>query len=335
MKLKNTIYPLFAYFLIFVSCQHNPLDVDLEKKNIDIQQFDLDSVYLKSSLLEAKVAHAEMVKILGPIYLYDIGLNVKQNIDSLFHLGIKQFYQNEYILSLENEKKNLKPELDVELNKLSSAFAYLKHHFESIKIPKKIVFINQMFGETQVDDSIISVGLEKYLPPDSPTIKQIPSDQLHDWQKKQMDISFLARDLVLKWIQVHLFKEMNENLAQHLVQAGKILYVLNASFPKASDAFILRYNSDQYRWAKSNEAMFWDFLVKEEMLFKDNMRDKANFLNEGPYTIGLPEESPDRMGQYIGFIMVKQYMQNNKNLSLPALLKINFNKILQAYKIGK
>jgi hypothetical protein len=74
-------------------------------------------------------------------------------------------------------------------------------------------------------------------------------------------------------------------------------------------------------------------LVKEQLLFKNNDRDKANFLNEGPQTIGLPEASPDRMGQFLGFQMVFGYMTKNKAVSLPELLKIDYNKILQTYEI--
>ena len=55
-------------------------------------------------------------------------------------------------------------------------------------------------------------------------------------------------------------------------------------------------------------------------------------LNEGPFTIGLPEESPDRLGQYLGWKIVHDYM-SKKDISLEELIKTPYNNILQEYEI--
>jgi uncharacterized protein YjaZ len=47
----------------------------------------------------------------------------------------------------------------------------------------------------------------------------------------------------------------------------------------------------------------------------------------------LPKESPDRLGQYIGWKMVQKYMEQNPDLPLEKLLNIPFAQIMQAYKI--
>ena len=111
------------------------------------------------------------------------------------------------------------------------------------------------------------------------------------------------------------------------------MYIVHACFPNKPYAYALRYSDENYKWAEENEFAFWEYLVKEELLFKNNLRDKTNFLNEGPYTLGLPEQGPDRLGQFLGFKMVLNYMANNKDLSLQELLALNYNTILQAYEI--
>ena len=72
--------------------------------------------------------------------------------------------------------------------------------------------------------------------------------------------------------------------------------------------------------------------VNEKMLFKNNDLDKANLLKEAPFTIGLPEKSPDRFGQFLGWQMVRHYMKKNK-ITLEELIKIPYNNILQEYEI--
>ena len=193
--------------------------------------------------------------------------------------------------------------------------------------------MNKLFSGIKANDSVLTIAGENYLDPSLPVIKNLPGDQLYQWQKDAMNVEFLPRDVLQFWIQAKLFKDMDENLVNHIIQAGKVMYVLHASFPKESVAYALRYSNDEYSWAEENELAFWEYLVKEELLFKNNLRDKANILNEGPYTVGLPEEGPDRLGQYLGFKMVSNYMASNKDLSLQELIALDYNTILQAYEI--
>jgi uncharacterized protein YjaZ len=50
--------------------------------------------------------------------------------------------------------------------------------------------------------------------------------------------------------------------------------------------------------------------------------------------MGLPAESPDRMGQFLGYQIVSQYMEDN-DVSLKQLINTPYLKILQSYKPKK
>ena len=89
-------------------------------------------------------------------------------------------------------------------------------------------------------------------------------------------------------------------------------------------------SEDQYNWAISNEMKFWKYLMDENLLFDSNEKNRAYLLNNGPYTIGLPEESPDRMGQFLGYKIVLNYTQN-KDLALKELLYTDYKTLLKSY----
>ena len=59
-----------------------------------------------------------------------------------------------------------------------------------------------------------------------------------------------------------------------------------------------------------------------------------NLLNEGPYTIGLPQESPDRMGRFLGYRIVKQYIDQEQP-TLQVLLDTPYHQILKKYEVPK
>jgi len=334
MKFGNRFIIFSLIILILSACSQNPLLVDISNSAVKVEFVKVDSMYGASKSLEDfKRNHDSLKSILGELYMYEVSMNLKQSDTTTFPKGLQAFYSSKYVRSIENEKKSIQEKVKIQKQAVQDAFKYFNVHFPSAPVPNRIAFMNKMFSNVHSSDDCITVGLENYLGPENEVIKGIPSDQLYQWQKQAMNVSFLSRDILLSWIQAHLFEEMDESLAKHIVQAGKVLYILKATFPESSDAFILRYTDEDWKWAINNELPFWNYIVKEELLFENNPRDKANLLNEGPYTIGLPEKGPDRLGQFLGFQMVNQFMEQNKELPLQELLTVDYNKILQSYEI--
>lgn len=334
MKFESRFFILTLIFFILQACNDNSLLVDLGDKSVNLEVVNVDSLVINTSEDELTTLHLQLKETLGAPYIYEATMNTRHPENDELPNALKDFYDSESIKSIWKQILILNDKISFQIIKLEQALSYLKYHFPNTPSPKKLVFMNNLFSGIQCTDSAVFVGLERYIDGDSKIVQSIPNDQLYQWQKDEMDIAFLARDIVQKWIQVQFFEERDEHLAYHTVQAGKVLYLLQAAFPKEDDAFIMRYSQDEINWANKNELPFWEYLVREEMLFKNNVREKSNFLNEGPYTVGLPEKGPARLGQFLGMKMVNQYMKANKALSLQELLEVEYNTILQAYEIG-
>lgn len=333
MKFGKIFISIVIFITVLQSCSSNPWEVDVSKISVDFEIINVDSLYLHTDEKKVKDLDAELASRIGEAYKMEVANNTFYRYDSSAAYMMLKFYEHEFTADLEKEKAAIASERIRQLSDFNLALRYLRYHFPEVKMPTQIVLMNNMFSGVLLTEEQLFVGLERYLSGNNPVIESVPTDKLHQWQKDAMNIDFLARDMILPWIQVQLFKEKDEHLAYHIVQAGKVLTILQAVFPHRDPAFILRYSEEDWQWAEENEAPFWDYLVKEQLLFKNNMRDKANFLNEAPYTVGLPEKGPDRLGQYLGFKMVKSYMKQNKGLSLQELLQVDFNEILQAYEI--
>ncbi|HRE95399.1 MAG TPA: gliding motility lipoprotein GldB, partial [Flavobacteriales bacterium] len=60
------------------------------------------------------------------------------------------------------------------------------------------------------------------------------------------------------------------------------------------------------------------------------------FCDESPFTSGLPQNSPGRVGNWLGWMIVRAYMKDHPELKLPDLLdEKNERKILKSYKPPK
>lgn len=331
-KIKSISLNLLVVFILY-ACNSNLLDVKLNNAPVSIEFINVDKQLGDSSIDVVKTKIELLKSQLGNLFLFELAHNIRENInDSSYHL-VYDFYQSEYISNLEKEKEKIYQKLPEHQKNMNLAFQYLSFHFGDSILPKQIFYINMLFSQITCSKKNIAVGLENYISPNSPVIQLIPGSELYQWQRDRMDIQFLERDVLLAWIQVNLFEELDGKLAEHIVQAGKVMYILNAVFPKADESYILRYSKSSYDWAVENESLVWNYLVQQQLLFKTDMGIRVNFLNEGPTTVGLPDESPDRMGQFLGYQMVKGFMHKHKTLSLQGLLDTKYNIILQSYEI--
>lgn len=333
MNYSLTSYSILILTFILSACSHNPLDVELPKKNFSIQYINVDQKLYNQTPEEVEKNVKSLKQELGSLLIYELSQNTRQNLEDTSYQAVYKFYNSDYIKDLEKEKLKMFSDLSKHEARISKAFEYIAYYFGDTVVPRNIFYINKLFSQVTCSNKDIAVGLENYLPPESDVIKAIPNAQLYQWQRDRMNIKYLERDILLNWIQVQLFQSIDNKLAEHIIQAGKILYLLNTAFPEADESYILRYNKEQYDWAIANESAVWNYLVEQQSLFKTDIRVRTNFLNEGPTTVGLSESSPDRIGQFLGYRIVKGYMTKNKALSLQGLLETKYNTILQTYEI--
>ena len=150
-----------------------------------------------------------------------------------------------------------------------------------------------------------------------------------------MDNQYLERDAMGSWILTHYVDEPEgDALIEYIIYWGKILYLIEACYPEDDERIILRYTKDDYQWALDNEASFWNYLMDQKLLFKADERTRVNLLKEGPFTPGLPEDtenSPDRLGQFLGWRMVHQYMEDS-DTSVKGLVDVDYKEIYQGYE---
>jgi hypothetical protein len=332
---KKNFYYLLVIFLFF-ACKSDPLNVDASKIDVNLNYINLDSILVNTPedqiiqrIQNIQLGNAEIID-------YQLGycLGVGKLSDSSTAKNIQLFTKDPYIKRVEKHIQQKFYPLTKQKEEITAGFKHLKYHFPTVKLPEHVVFMNSFFASNVFcTEKEIGIGLERYLGEKTDVIQELPSHEIFQWVKEGMDPTYLERDVLTAWIMTHLVPEDNENTISAIIRWGKIIYFTEAAFPKKAKNVILRYNEEDYQWAMDNEYAFWKYLADEKLLFSNSDRDRNNFLSEGPFTIGLPEKGPDRLGQFLGWKMIHSYMKSNKNTSLEELLKTPYNTILQAYDV--
>ena len=337
MTLKNIFSALFFVVLVS-SCATDPLNVDTSNVKLELSFIHLDSVLNYTDSTELMSQHSQLQKDIPDVYSYQLGycMQIQNPADTTFYNAISDYRQDTFIVRLERNIQEKFSDLTNTRKTLVEGFKHLKYHFPKQTMPNNIVFMNSLFSSSiWCSEKSIGIGLERYLGADNECVQRLNPITFHEWIKADMDAQYVERDAVQGWIQTNLMEEVEGTLAEKIVYWGKMLQFTKAAYPEKEDYWILRYTKEELEWAEENKHAFWKYLVDEKMLFENNERNAMNMLNPGPTTPGLPESGgPDRLGQYLGWLMVKSYLEQY-DISMAELLELPYNDILQEFELGE
>lgn len=333
---KNFLILLASGLFLLSSCHRDPLDVDVSNIVFEGQFVNVENIIFHADSAELMKEDARFRSDISEIYKYFRGycLRIGDVKDTAFYNSIQMFRADTIMQKLDESIRSSFKDMTTYEAQISDGFRHLKYHFKKGKQPQSIVYLNSVFqSNIFCTENEIGIGLERYLGPDNYVIKNLDPSIVFQWIKDGMKSEYMVRDLFEGWIETHYMEEADGNLAEQMIRAGRIIYLVEAGLPDMKEHLIMRYSEDQLKWAEENEYAFWKYLVDEKLLFETNERNNTNMLKPGPTTSGLPiQGAPDRMGVYLGWKMIHSYMEQN-DVSLEQMLKVPYNKILNDYEI--
>jgi uncharacterized protein YjaZ len=112
-----------------------------------------------------------------------------------------------------------------------------------------------------------------------------------------------------------------KDLVENMIVEGRYLYLLERLLPQAPEHLKFGFTAEELEWCEENEARIWAHLIEKKLLFTTDAVKIKNFMGEAPFTTGLPKESPGRVGAWLGYKIVKSFVED-KNPDLNQLMNI-------------
>lgn len=215
-----------------------------------------------------------------------------------------------------------------------SAFGRLKALFPDSLVPRVVIFNAGYNYGIFPTDSVLGVGIEWFIGADHPVVGLLAPEAFPNYVKRRMVPDMLVPAAMKGWLMVHYLRDATgEDLLTQLVEVGKVMALLDAVLPEADPALKLAFTAEQLAWCESNEFNIWRTLVSDGHLFSKDPQRIATWLNDGPFTSGLPRESPGHIGEWIGLRMVQAYLNAHPGTRPPDLFPgPDARTILKAYK---
>ncbi|HTG67078.1 MAG TPA: gliding motility lipoprotein GldB, partial [Flavobacterium sp.] len=302
--MKSCVFSLLLLFF-FLSCDtKNKTEKAVEAISVDLKVVRFDKIFFET-------APQDLPKIKKKFpFFFPEG-----NDDAVW----LEKMQNPLWRELYTEVQKKFSDFDPYKTELEDVVKHIKYYFPKIQTPKVYTVISEMDYNNKVIyvDSLLIVSLEMYLG------KEHKFYQFPNYLKQNFEAKQLMPDVVESFAKRQIVPTVEKNFLAAMIYSGKQLYLkdilLSADY---TDADKIGYTPEQLLWCQENESYMWRYFIENQLLYSDDSKLIPRFISPAPFSkfyLEIDNESPGRVGAWIGWQIVRSYMKNNE-VSLPQLM---------------
>ena len=327
MKICCKSILILLVVIFFLSCNESNNRWQKRIPDIDIGKVEIERYEKELFRINTNKLRQELTDIADK-YAFFLDADLE---DTLNLIQIYEYITDPKLIILYEESEQQFKDLTLLKEGLSGVFKNFKFYFPEEKIPEVYTYISGIQFEQPViyADSVLIIGLDNYLGEDYSAYKHLG---LPKYMRNRMNPSYIMIDCV-KAISSSKMPASTESrtLLDEMIKRGKQLYLSDLMLPNASDSIKIGYSSRQISWCKENESEIWAFIIRNELLYSADFLTTRKFLQDGPFTKGFGKKSPGRLGEWIGWQIVRSFMNNNRDTDINELLEENnAQKILKS-----
>lgn len=306
-KMSLRIFILLLLSLVLVSCdEDSKVEEEISKIEVDFVVERFDKAYA-----EATTSDLPNLKQAYP-FLFS-----KHVPDSIWIDRINDTLQNQLLA----EVIKVYPDFKAVKKDFEGLFQHLKYYDKTFSVPRVVTLTNDVDyrNKTIVTDSLLLIALDNFLGEDHEFYQNIPRYLAKNMQKDQI-VSEVAEAYAKKYA----YQSNRKTLLDEMIYHGKLLYFKDVMIPFKSDEEKIGYTKQELKWAEANESQIWSYFIEKELLFSTDSKLPSRFIADAPYSkfyLELDNESPGRLGQYIGWQIVKAYAETTDENVLAILEK--------------
>ena len=200
---------------------------------------------------------------------------------------------------------------------LNTAFSRLHYLYPDWTIPTLYWFVSGFNSTVIYYDDMLGVGADMYLGSDYPYYNNV----VYEYQKSTMQKEYIVRDIMSMYISYNMtYNSKYNRLLEQMIFRGKQLFLLSQLIPDAPEWQVIGYTPEQWAWCEHYERAIWNRIMEKRDLFRTESNVLSSYMNEGPFTAEVTQDSPGRLGLWVGWQIVKSYMHHNQDITIHDLI---------------
>ena len=216
---------------------------------------------------------------------------------------------------------------DVE-KELSTLFRRVKYYYPEFKAPQIVTFVSGFGGyDLVVSEGLIIIGLDYFLGEKAKfKPNDFPAYILKHYEKENIT-SKIAYFIAQRYAEENL---KDDSMLAQMIFHGKVYEFTKTMMPCAPDSLIVEYSKEDLELSSQLDGFTWSFFQKNKLFFTTDNTIITKYIDNRPHTLEIGEKCPGRIGRWMGYEIVKSYVDNN-DVSIQELMKTNdanliFNK---------
>jgi gliding motility-associated lipoprotein GldB len=315
MKMRKIIF-IITLTIAFISCDKK----SKEEKEVEAIPLEIKVVRFDKLFFETPPQDLGKLKSDFPFFF------PKGNEDRIWLDKMQNPLWRELYTEVQKKYSNF----ELVQKELEVLFKHIKYNFPETKTPKVITVISEMDYNKKViyTDSLVIISLELYLG------KEHKFYQFPKYLKQNFEQNQILPDVVSSFSIQRISPVTDKNLLSQMIYFGKQLYLKDVLLPEYNDGDKMGYTPEQIKWCEENESYMWRYFIENEMLYSDDQKLANRFINPAPFSkfyLEIDNESPGRVGAWMGWQIVRSYVKNNE-VSLAQLLQLNAKEIFEKSK---
>jgi len=252
--------------------------------------------------------------------------------DSAFINPLHGLATNPELDSLAQQAMQTFGDMQQEEQLLADAFRVIKYNYPDFRAPQVKTFVTglgTLGNDLYVSDSLIVFGIDYFI---GEKAKYRPQAYEYILKRYEPEKMVPAAMLLLS----NRFNRTNfkdRNLLSEMIGMGKAYYFVKSVLPCVPDSSIISYTDKQIADVNYNEGRIWAHFVEKELLFEKTPFVVNKYIGERPNTPEIDATAPGRIGTWVGWQIVRKYMERNPNVTLPELMaETDYRKIFEESK---
>lgn len=314
-------YFIIACLMALTACQHGRsyFPKDLETQDVEIVRFDRALLNVNESTVgqDIRVLYDEY-PVFMPLWVEDI-LGIPSWDTAILEQQLPKFLED--TLYGFKQTNALERELFADISDiqkpLNKAFTRIHWLYPEMEIPTLYLFISGFVTPIFMEDDLIGIGADMYLGSDYEYYNRV----VYEYQKQTMRKECIPVDVVSAYLFRTLpYTSTKSRLLDQMIYRGKVMYLTAQLFDDLPGYEVMGWTKDQWKWCERNEEAIWHLVMDKRDLFKTESLVLTSYLNDGPFTSEVSQDSPGRLGIWLGWRIVESYMAHNKNVTLQELM---------------
>lgn len=313
--MRKQIVLLFT-LLVFFGCQEKPCAIDpaIARQQVDIMLDRLEQPFYQARTQQDMLAFLRRNAAFAGQYLQISQYPSQQaTVASLLQLATEPNL-NKFAGEVQTRLGNM---ADVEQD-LENAYKHLRHYYPASPVPAVKTFISGMLGpDLLVSDSLVVLGIDYFAGQGASFRPQQPAYILRRYQKP-----FIVPAVVLQLSgKYNQTDPGNRSMLVQMVDFGKSFYFTQRMMPCTPDSLIIGYTDQEMADIHHNEGKIWAHFIEKSLLYETNHFKVNKYIGERPNVPEIGKRCPGRIATWVGWQIVRKYMEENPQVSLQQLMK--------------